>query len=96
MNPIGKKKKDLVARLLPRTKYPIKSLILPRCCQEKLGNRLGIPGNYGKRATNYPVDRTNYPKSCHLTGQLVQFLPIGKVKEAELAKHRQKTKAAVF
>jgi hypothetical protein len=30
---IGKKKKDVVARLLPQTKYPIKCLILPGCCQ---------------------------------------------------------------
>jgi hypothetical protein len=51
--------------------------VLPRCGQEKPDNKLATPGNWGYWATSCPVNRTNYPKSCHLTGQFVQFFPIG-------------------
>jgi hypothetical protein len=36
------KNQDLVDRLLHRTKYHTKCLILPGCCKQKLGNRFGI------------------------------------------------------
>jgi hypothetical protein len=66
-------KKDLDARLLPRTKYPIKCPILPG----KSGQQNDNSGQLGQLGNQLPGDRTSYHKSSHLTGQLVQFLPIG-------------------
>jgi hypothetical protein len=57
-------------------KIPHIARLLPGCCPEKQGNGPAIPNNWGNWATICPRDRTKYPISCYLTGQLVQCLPI--------------------